>query len=456
MDNKYKELEDIINEKAPQLVDAFTYYSKDKIPRKKLEKAMRYYAKGVEESTIIGLIDLTLFGSSKEGVLFTNEGFYLKESFEKPLYILYKDIEDVTVTSAEKDCNRVLIITSKNGTINKIKTSLLKKTPFMEILLESMNLCLEGLVGENDKYIILECMDESIKINYIKAVINLISIDEKVNYKKIVEIYSLMTQINVSKEGRSEIKEYIMSKTKENLYEVLDKMEENVPEASEKILHLSLIKDMIGRCISLNSYNDKEKEIIHKISKKYKINDEQVEFLKEACENDFKIMNFTKDDSEIIKDFKEIATKAAAVGVPVAAVYLSGSVVGLSAEGITSGLAALGLGGVLGLSSMVTGLGVALIVGFGIYRGMKWLSINEKKEKHIKSQFLVEQAIRSNQKIVSNLVEDITSYTSQLIELLKDSNKNTELIEKIGREINIYGEALNYLNIKSEKLEKYL
>ncbi len=68
----------------------------------------------------------------------------------------------------------------------------------------------------------------------------------------------------------------------------------------------------------------------------------------------------------------EITTNAAAglaaVGVPLAAVYVSGSVLGLSAAGITSGLAALGLG--LG---MVPGLGVFTLLGAGVFFGVRAL-----------------------------------------------------------------------------------
>ena len=80
---------------------------------------------------------------------------------------------------------------------------------------------------------------------------------------------------------------------------------------------------------------------------------------------DRKILSGDIKDSDIVNGMKDLAANAAAVGIPIVAVYLSGSAVGLSAVGITSGLAALGLGGVLGLSSMVTGIGVAILIGVG-------------------------------------------------------------------------------------------
>ena len=62
------------------------------------------------------------------------------------------------------------------------------------------------------------------------------------------------------------------------------------------------------------------------------------------------------DDNHAADAIKAAVSGMTAVGVPIAAVVYSGSVVGLSAAGITSGLAALGLG--LG---MVPGIGVAIL-----------------------------------------------------------------------------------------------
>lgn len=71
------------------------------------------------------------------------------------------------------------------------------------------------------------------------------------------------------------------------------------------------------------------------------------------------------DDRAAAESLKQATAGLTAVGVPVAAVYLSGSVIGLSAAGITSGLAALGLG--LG---MVPGIGVAVLLGVAAYLGV--------------------------------------------------------------------------------------
>ncbi|NTV62568.1 MAG: hypothetical protein HGA65_03395 [Oscillochloris sp.] len=75
-----------------------------------------------------------------------------------------------------------------------------------------------------------------------------------------------------------------------------------------------------------------------------------------------------QNDNVAAQATRVAAAGLAAVGVPIAAVYASGSVIGLSAAGITSGLAALGLG--LG---MVPGIGVAVLLGTGVFLGVRAL-----------------------------------------------------------------------------------
>lgn len=75
-----------------------------------------------------------------------------------------------------------------------------------------------------------------------------------------------------------------------------------------------------------------------------------------------------RNDAQAAQATQVAAAGLAAVGIPIAAVYVSGSVIGLSAAGVTSGLAALGLG--LG---MVPGLGVAVLLGLGAFLGVRAL-----------------------------------------------------------------------------------
>jgi len=123
---------------------------------------------------------------------------------------------------------------------------------------------------------------------------------------------------------------------------------------------------------------------------------------------------------------KNAAAGLSAVGVPIAAVYFSGSVVGLSAAGITSGLAALGMSGLLGLSAMVTGIGIIAVVGAGIYMGASYLF--DTGGKQAKERYRAEQE-RKAQLVIANLQAMIDGLMQQLRTLQNDVTANRETID---------------------------
>ncbi len=99
-----------------------------------------------------------------------------------------------------------------------------------------------------------------------------------------------------------------------------------------------------------------------------RLSKEQVLFLRDWTEWENRILDKLKRGEFQVEEQDlpmEMFKKATAVGVPLSALYASGSVVGFSAAGITSGLAYIGnatLLTALGVNPMTAGI-VALIVG---------------------------------------------------------------------------------------------
>ena len=137
----------------------------------------------------------------------------------------------------------------------------------------------------------------------------------------------------------------------------------------------------------------------------------------------------------------DLGAKAAAVGVPIAAIYLSGSVAGLSAAGITSGLAAMGLGGVLGLSSMVTGIGIAVLVGVTAYKGIKFVTGIGEREKLERREYLMQEAMRLNQETISSLIEDINSLMKDFLEISAENEINREALTRCQKKFSAFVKA---------------
>lgn len=137
------------------------------------------------------------------------------------------------------------------------------------------------------------------------------------------------------------------------------------------------------------------------------------------------------NDSQIIKSFKELISKAGAIGVPMAAIYFSGSIVGLSAAGITSGLAALGMGGILGFSSMATGIGALVVLGVFTYKGIKKATGINEIENNKQRELMLQAIIRNSQQALNYLIEDVNEITQQLISALEKEELNSKKVKKL-------------------------
>lgn len=110
-------------------------YLKGSIPSKKLNNALNSFASGFKKETVIGLYDTTVFGSSKEGILFSDTKFCSKEILEKPIKIWYDDIKSLEIYGdSEKDNKKKLSIELFDGSKETITDIFINKTPLYDFL----------------------------------------------------------------------------------------------------------------------------------------------------------------------------------------------------------------------------------------------------------------------------------------------------------------------------------
>ena len=190
------------------------------------------------------------------------------------------------------------------------------------------------------------------------------------------------------------------------------------------------------------------------IQKKLDVNDEQVEQLREAIEREEEILYERKTDSQIQKQIKELSAKAGAVGVPLTALYFSGSVVGLSASGITSGLAALGFGGLLGFSSMVTGVGAIVIGGVATYKGLKHITGMKELEDNTQRELMLQNILKNSHKSLNYLIEDVNYIAKRLADELEKSEQVSTMINKLKRQLGMVSQGADKLSSDIDYADK--
>ena len=98
------------------------------------------------------------------------------------------------------------------------------------------------------------------------------------------------------------------------------------------------------------------------------VTQEQVDAIKSIQENLVKIKDVPSNSERFRQVIKDGAANLAGVGVPIGAIAASGSVFGLSATGITSGLAALGalVGGGMLAGAVIVVPAIAIGTAYGV------------------------------------------------------------------------------------------
>ncbi|MDR9794812.1 hypothetical protein NSS70_19035 [Aeribacillus sp. FSL K6-2848] len=303
----------------------------------------------------------------------------------------------------------------------------------------------------------LEVLDEKTKKVYTRVLIAFIKEQGELHPKQLSDLYLFMSQIGLSSESRHDLRAFLSNDSNVSFVDVLHCLMsemQTLNSEEQEAMKFSIIKDL-ARLIKAANYNPRlDNNLIITAEKFYPEKAEEILALViKSIDNDEKFLKDEISISEFEKRTKDLASKAAAVGVPIAAVYFSGSVVGLSAAGITSGLAALGFGGLLGLSSMITGIGTVVILGVMAYKGVRWILGKNERELRNKREKLIQDILKTHQKAINILIEDINELANKLEQYMSQSNRNEELLEKLKRELEIFKAALNSLEERKEQFE---
>lgn len=427
------------------------------IPEKYLNNAVLSISESrVDPDVVIAVVDTSILNSCKAGVLFTGDSLFFKGTLGSSIQIKYEDIglaqEKIIKTKKDNGTEietKTLLIQGKDGTelYNKSDTYDLKLLAeiITEIIEEGSSSGDEVEVFKNTNQVLplSEC-ESIVKQAYIKIICNYtLSDDEIIDSREYFEIYSIMVRNDYSNEDRMIVRAYITGDSgKDTVDNLISILNEKVPEGSRDALMKSIVKDLVYiNHVKGNGLDTwKNNDFICDIAKKLDVTDEQIDVITKSIQNDEDIIAKRKTDTEIEKSIKEIAAKGASVGLPLAALYFSGTV-GFSAAGITSGLAALGMGGVLGFSSMVTGIGVIILTGVLAYNGVKKLTGVKELENNKVREMLIQGVIKNLQKSINYLIEDVNYISSELIQALKNQADDEVKILKLKKLLQTFIDA---------------
>ncbi|PTQ87367.1 hypothetical protein C8N29_11914 [Agitococcus lubricus] len=391
------------------------------IEEKKLNNAIKSFNYSGSSSNVVALYDTTMLGSGKDGLLFTGKQVIYRAAFSDPISIDFDSILNVecvetlmgsklehSIEVTRKDKPSVILKNLGGCNYKKLAEILQKTSQDFEDYKEEKQL------------VPIDEMSEALKEAYIKAIISMAyDNDNHIDDKEFAEILLLMTRLVLSPESRLHLRTYMASTdqltTLETLVEIIDK---ECPDGQIKSVHISLVKDMINIYFCTDSTDISKFVFLQKHRHLLNVTDKEIDLIKDTITNDHNMLKEDYSDDQIISALKELSAKAAAVGTPLAAVYLSGSVVGMSAAGLTSGLATMGLGGMLGLSSMASGIGVAVLLGVGAYTGMRKLTGADELTRSKRRELMLNEVIKQTQATISLLIQDVNFVIVKLNECI--------------------------------------
>ncbi len=299
----------------------------------------------------------------------------------------------------------------------------------------------------------LEVMSEEVKILYVKTLAAQSLIGGQADPKKVADIYLFMSQIDLQPDGRVQVRQFLEAGEAEppKVIELASKTVVKARSSRDEIA-FSLVKDMVRVSRVGGGPSQSERESIVEVAVEFGYEaDKVISLAEEAIEQDEAFVEGEVTIGELEKRAKQLAAQAASLGVPIAALYVSGSVVGLSAAGITSGLAWLGLGGLLGLSSMLTGIGVVILIGAGTYAGARRLMGGRERELKKRREHMIQEVIKRHQKAIADLADDINSIVAKLEEYTSHSDRNEARLTQLEEELRMFRSALRTLQDKEQR-----
>lgn len=422
-------------------------------------------------SSILAIFDHTLAGSCEEGLLFTGTKMIQKVILTDPVVFVYDEMQSAEWGQKYK--------TYKNGN-SKLDYEYVEikfKDPEKEnVIIKGLHDCdyifLEEFINkilqhenfkdENQLKIIAD-MPDPLKVAYLKIIVNAaLSNDNEIDEKELAEIFLLMDRVGLEagKEPRFEVRAYMSDVSSENLTDIKELLEDikaNSDGSQFKSIMISLVKDIANiHFIGIDDFNKadaKDVKFIQDNKSLFGLNDSDIGLAFDTIKQDYSILYNNFDDDKIKTLIKDLSAKATSVGVPLGAVYISGSVFGLSAAGMTSGLAALGMGGILGLSSMVTGLGFAMLIGVGAYQGVRYLTGANQVSSYKQRELMLHEAIKQTQKSICNVIEDINYIVLKLNDIRQsDTNKNQK-IQQLEKMVKQFVSAAKSMTNKQDTYE---
>ena len=209
----------------------------------------------------------------------------------------------------------------------------------------------------------LEEYSENEQIAYLSILSAVCYADKEFGDKEKKQLDVFLEQLKISDVGKAKIYASVFNLQREEKLSNLGVIQ----NLGNTELKYTLISDLCLLSLLDTKFTDEEYQYILGIGEVLGITQEQIDAIKSLQENLFKIKDIPSNSEKFKRVIKESAAGLAGVGIPIGAIAASGYV-GLSAAGLTSGLAALGalVGGGMLVGTVIVVPAIAIGTAYGV------------------------------------------------------------------------------------------
>jgi len=207
----------------------------------------------------------------------------------------------------------------------------------------------------------LEEYSENEQVAYLSILSAICYADKEFGDKEKRQLDSLLAQLEISDKAKAKIYASVFSLPHEDKLANL----EAIQNLGNSELKYTLISDLCLFSLVDAKFTDEEYQYILGIGELLGITQEQVDAIKSIQEDLDRIKDIPSNSERFRLVIRDSAAALAGVGVPIVAIAKTGSV-GLSAAGMTSGLAALGLGGGMLAGAVIAVPAIAVGSAYGV------------------------------------------------------------------------------------------
>jgi hypothetical protein len=228
----------------------------------------------------------------------------------------------------------------------------------------------------------LEEYSENEHTAYLSILSAVCYVDKEFGDKEKRQLDVLLAQLKISDVGKAKIYSSVFNLQHEDKLASL----EAIQNLGNTELKYTLISDLCLFSLVDTKFADEEYQYILGIGEGLDITQEQVDAIKALQENLFKIKDIPSNSARIKQVIKDSASNLAGVGVPIGAIAASGFF-GLSAAGMTSGLAALGalVGGGMLAGAVIVVPAIALGSAYGVKKLFDVLWKDKESSDNVKN-----------------------------------------------------------------------